>query len=566
MQAPYRAELHLPRRAGCCASLASAERLGQASAPEESPLGGEDASQPGHESTPRAPPERRPGLRALAAPLGLAACAGLLLLAPDSELGLATSGAVALIALHVALARVRGPAHALACGLAFGTAANAVALGSLVGLLMDFARLSFAAAAALALLCWLTQGLPYALAASLGKLAEARGAPRWLAFPLAACALVAWFPLLFPWQVATTQLALLPFVQVAELGGEALVSLLLLLATACLACALARRGSARRIPLLVFALSLALPSAFGMVRIPQVEGERSRAARLPIGVVQSNVGIDRKHDERRAGAILMGLQEMTAALERAGAELTLWGETAYPYPLLRSATRAPADVRAPLAHGVRGPLLMGLETYAGFEPLAAKFNSAWLVRRDGRLGERYDKQRLLAFGEFVPLWHASSHLRARYRHPGFSPGVPALIHTELARLGVLICYEDLFAMAARSRVQRGAQVLVNLTNDAWFGRSRAPHLHERASRMRAIEQRRDLVRAVNTGVSSFTSASGRSLLRTRTFTRASFVAEVRALDQRTPFSRLGDWVPAVCLLGLLGWLVRPRILTASPAP
>jgi apolipoprotein N-acyltransferase len=115
---------------------------------------------------------------------------------------------------------------------------------------------------------------------------------------------------------------------------------------------------------------------------------------------------------------------------------------------------------------------------------------------------------------------------------------------------VLICYEDLFASSARATVQLGARVLVNLTNDAWFGHSREPVLHDLLARLRSVELRRDLIRAVNTGVSSFTSATGETLIETPTFTRASFVAAAKLLDERTLYARWGDWVSPMSLIVL----------------
>jgi apolipoprotein N-acyltransferase len=98
-------------------------------------------------------------------------------------------------------------------------------------------------------------------------------------------------------------------------------------------------------------------------------------------------------------------------------------------------------------------------------------------------------------------------------------------------------------------------VLVNVTNDAWFGDTAEPHLHHQVARMRAIETRRDLVRAVNTGVSGHVSAAGEDVQRTETWVRTSFIAEARLLRGRTLWVILGDWVTALCAGAMLGWLL-----------
>jgi apolipoprotein N-acyltransferase len=503
------------------------------------------------------------------APSIWAAAAGALTLWPDDPRWLALAGFVGLVAWCGALertveARARlderaptaGLGSALCCGLAFGVAANAVALFSLVSLLSAFAKLSWPLAFAAALLAWVAQAIPFALAAVLHGFLRARAIPAWLSLPLGLVPALALVPQLFPWHVAATQIGFLPWVQVAELGGESLLGVLLLAAAGGSHAAVTGRGRARLLPAAIALGCLALPVGYGLLRLPSIERERARAPTLAIGVVQSNVGIEHKHDGKHVRAITADLSALTRDLEQRGAELTVWGETAYPYPLLRSSTRMPDDDRRVLGEGVRGPILLGLETYQGFDRRAPKFNSAWLLRASGSFGERVDKARLLAFGEYVPLWSVLPPLRARFPSRGFAAGVPGVVTSERGKLGVLICYEDLFAAAARATVQLGARALVNLTNDAWFGDTREPRLHDLLARLRAVELRRDLVRAVNTGVSSFTSASGAPVYQTRSFERTSFVATVRLLDGRTPYARWGDWVTPCCLLGLALCLAR----------
>jgi len=488
-------------------------------------------------------------------PLG-ALLAGALTLWPDDPRWLACCSLLGLIALYEALTQARQSVWCtLLVGLAFGFAANATALWSLIQLLSLFAGVAWPLACALSLLVWLLQAAPFALAAVVHQRLGAHGYPAWLTLPLAVVPALALVPQLFPWHLAATQVGFLPFVQLAELGGESLLGLLLVALAGGLHGGLRARGRARALPLAIAALSWTVPVAYGLWRIPAIETLRASAPTLQVGVVQSNVGLSDKHDGEHTRAIVSGLRKLTRELEQRGAELTVWGETAYPYPLLRSLKRAPSDDRRVLGDGVRGPILLGLETYTSFAASSPKYNSAWLLRADGSLGDRVDKARLLPFGEFVPLWSVLPALHTRYRSRGFEPGLPGTVELPQGKLGVLICYEDLFASAARATVSRGARALLNLTNDAWFGDSREPHLHDLLARLRAVELRRDLVRAVNTGVSSLTSATGAALITTRSFQRTSFVAAVKLLDQQTPYARLGDWVTPCCLLALsVCWL------------
>lgn len=476
--------------------------------------------------------------------LGYATVAGLMTFAPESEGMLALAALAALVVLREALELVRARAlHAFAVGIVYGTAANAFAFWSVGPLLERYAALPPFTARLLALLLWLLQAVPFGAAAFAMQRLER--APVGHSFALAFCALPALVPQVFPWQLGATQLALVPFVQVAELGGAPAVSLLLLL----IADALHRllRGPERKRALAVALACALVPCGYGALRVRQVEALRSAAPTLRVGVVQSGLGLDHPRDAPGTRAALARLTAQTRSLEQQGAELTLWGESAYPFPLRRSATRMPSDERSPL-HGVRGPLLIGLETVSSLDDDAMRFNSAWLVQPGGALADRVDKARLIPFAEHVPAYARSAWLRTHFGAQSFQPGRGGTVRWRKAELGVLICYEDLFPASARASVLQGGMALLNLTNDAWFGPSAEPRLHDLAARLRAIEQRRDLVRAVNTGVSSFTSASGRVLTRSATFGPASFVVDLRLLTDRTLYARTGDVLPWLCLL------------------
>jgi apolipoprotein N-acyltransferase len=399
--------------------------------------------------------------------------------------------------------------------------------------------------------------LVLAFALTMGAALARHGAPLWLCLPALITVCFSYLPTLFPWRPSVGQLSWLPWVQLAELGGEPLLDLLWSLAGTS-AYETLRRPSRRLVPALVAAVSVAGPAAYGAYRLPQVEAARSVASPLPIGVVQPNIGIEEKHDRRLARSHLHQLRELTASLERRGAELVVWPETAYPYPLDRQRDRQPRGPRRIIGRKVRGPVLTGALTVGG---PCERWNSAVVVDRRGAIAGVTDKVRLLAFGEYVPLWHALPPLRERFPCPGLLPGNrPTALEAAGERIGVLNCYEDILGSLARQVMLDRPTVLVNVTNDAWFGDSSEPHIHQLLARMRAIETRRDLVRAVNTGVSSHVSATGAEVERTPTFTDASFVADARPLDMRTPWVRLGDWTSPtlVALLIATALACRPR--------
>jgi apolipoprotein N-acyltransferase len=338
----------------------------------------------------------------------------------------------------------------------------------------------------------------------------------------------------------------------AELGGEPLADACVALAGCGIAAAAFRfaAGARRwRVPLAAGLAALLLPLVYGLVRLPQVSEARAAAPRIRVGVVQPNVGILEKRNPDLRFGHLRQLRELTRDLELRGAELVVWPETAYPFPIPRTRTHDSTGPAQIVGGGVRGPVLAGAIT---FDDRGHRYNSAVLVARDGRLLGISDKVQLLAFGEYVPLWDYIPPLQERF-HRGLTPGDrPRVLECEGVRLAVLNCYEDVLAGYGLRVAQDDPGFLVNVTNDAWFGDTSEPWLHQSMARLRSIETRRDLVRAVNTGVSSHTLATGEDAIRTATWEPAAFVADVRLMSGKTPWVRLGDLTTPLAAGALLG--------------
>lgn len=458
--------------------------------------------------------------------------------------------------------------RALSLGAIAGTTANAVALYWVAPLLHTFGGFPWVAAVPTALLLWVGQGLPFALAAVATAALTRRGLPAWLILPACLTVAVSWTPALFPWRPAASQIAFLPWVQLADVGGPPLLDLLWGLVGCAGARALLPTGpSTHRAAAAALVLVAVLgPWVYGEARMAQVRDARKDAPVLRVGVVQPNVGIHEKHEPRLWGRHLALLQERTRALEALGADVVVWPETAYPYPFRRGRqqdTIGPHAVRTP---AMRGPLLFGAITHRS---RCERWNSVVAMDAEGAVVGVADKTRLLPFGETVPLWHLLPPLRRFFPCPGLTPGrAPGILPVADAHVGVLNCYEDILPLHTRWLLRQTPEpdLLVNATNDAWFGDTSEPHLHHHVARLRAVETRRDLVRAVNTGVSGHVLATGEDALRTPTWTRASFVAEARRMHGRTPWVRLGDLTSpllAGALLGVVLALRRRRTLHAT---
>ncbi|MDH5490366.1 MAG: apolipoprotein N-acyltransferase [Myxococcales bacterium] len=451
------------------------------------------------------------------------------------------------------LAPLRHPLRrALLLGLLAGALCNLIYLTWVVGLLQDFARFPLIAAIPTTLVLAIAQAFPFVLAtflyATLGQLGYRSP---WI-LPAAISLGFSLAPALFPWRASSPLMLWLPWVQLAELGGSPLLDLLAAMAGMGLVLAATRRDRGPRLRALAIGLGcLLLPALYGHLRLPSIEAARRDAPSLRVGVVQPNVGIFDKHDPALFHAHLERLRELSLELEAQGAELILWPESAYPFPLHRRLRHDPPGARSIRRDGPRGPILFGAVTQEG---TCRRYNSIVGMDAEGRFVGISDKVRLMPFGEFVPLWHWLPPLQQMFRCPGIVPGeAPRAIDVAGVRAGVLNCYEDVLPAFAAQVALEDPELLVNLTNDAWFGDSVEPHLHQLVSRGRSIETRRDLLRAVNTGVSAHISATGAELHRTQTFEQTSFLVRIPRLRGMTPWVRFGDLVtPALggVLIGL----------------
>jgi apolipoprotein N-acyltransferase len=340
--------------------------------------------------------------------------------------------------------------------------------------------------------------------------------------------------------------------------------------------ALARLARARRSPR---SSSLAAGVALATVLAAHAAGLLLRAAEPPdptetvrVAVLQGNIpqGVkwSREWYERTLG-VYEGLSRRAVAQ---GAELIVWPETAVPGVIdtdARHTERLAAFVRETGAVFVLGAV--GLETRGGGEPPRV-YDSAFLVNAQGAFTDRYDKSHLVPFGEYIPFqdW-LGRFIKAIARgvaETRVTAGTgPRSVELDLPRsgrltAGVAICYELIFPDVVRRFVRDGAEMLLAITNDAWYGRTGAPYQFLAITALRSAETRVWTVRAANTGVSAIIDARGRVREQTRIFERDLLVADV----PRRPaplggsfYTRHGDLFAAGCWLVVAGiWLAARR--------
>jgi apolipoprotein N-acyltransferase len=226
--------------------------------------------------------------------------------------------------------------------------------------------------------------------------------------------------------------------------------------------------------------------------------------------------------------------------------------------------RLPAEIVPTLPPG--SSLIFGARSFIGKpdSPDMKAFNSALLIDADGRVHGRYHKQVLLAFGEYIPFAPILSKVPGMPAvGEGFSRGAgPVTLDLPGGiKVAPLICYEDIMPELARRFVkEKGANLLVNLTNDAWFGNTVAPWQHARLAQWRAIETRRSLVRVTNTGLTTIINPKGQMLDTLPLFASGVLAAKVEIMEGETLYVRYGDWFAWTMVAGSILILLRGRRL------
>jgi apolipoprotein N-acyltransferase len=454
---------------------------------------------------------------------------------------------VGFVPLFAALERAgrSGGARVFLVAWLFGTALWGACCHWLLHTLRTFSGLPLAVCFVLAVLVFVAHGGLYASFGWLVWRAQRRGASTALAAGAAIAACEWLYPTLFPGYYGASLHPLPLVLQSAELGGPLALSALCLAVNGALyELRMRPRAAALTAAVLVAVL------AYGVLRTRGVEAQLAGAPRLRVGIVQPHMGALAKWTDLRENA--RRLFEGTRALElSARPDLIVWPEAAW-------AVGVPAgleELSETMQSEVHTPLLFGSVVRTADE---ATLNRVLLADAQGEILGTYDKVERMPFGEYLPLadWLPRS-LRALW--PGRASVEPgrdvAPLELGALRISALVCLEDLVPGFVRRVMREGSpHLLVNLTNDAWFGESDEVWIHLALAKLRAVEQRRTLVRATNSGVSAVIDPLGRVVAQAPAFSRETLVAEAVLLDGATPYQALGDWP---------GWLGAAAILWLS---
>ncbi len=389
---------------------------------------------------------------------------------------------------------------------------------------------------------------------------------------------IEWFrtyvPVAFPWNLlGYAAYKNLELIQFAEFTGVYGVSALIVFFNAVVYVVVSRRGAYRlqTISLSTLTAMMIALVAFGAWRISDLKSAQS-AGNFKVAMVQGNIPQSLKWDPKFLPQSYGVYQDETADAAKRGADLVVWPEAAaaflfQPDDQYPAALAGDAEYRTALltlAKNQHEPILFGAPALARADGRLGFYNRAYLVSAEGKgeVDAYYDKIELVPFGEYVPARAILGYFVNKIVN-GFGDLIPGKEQTLFdfrgAKLGILICYESIFPDLTRREVNAGADVLVNITNDAWYGESSAPYQVLAMATMRSVETKVPMVRVANTGFSALIEPSGLITNRTPLFERGMVVVKVAWRPVRTLYTIVGDLFAEICfVLTAIGLIVAWR--------
>jgi apolipoprotein N-acyltransferase len=363
----------------------------------------------------------------------------------------------------------------------------------------------------------------------------------------------------FPWELLGNGLYRFPLLlQVSDITGVFGLSFLLALINVSLFVmffpAKGREVPLRHLPVVV--LLIAAWVGYGYYRLGDVERRMARAPKMKVAVVQGNIKQGDKWKKEMVQATLDRYGELTRKVK--GARLIIWPETAAPFFFLRT-PQLSAQVQE-TAKDSGAYLLFGAPAWELTAQGESFYNRAYILSPQGEVAGYYDKAHLVPYGEYVPLKRYLPFLGKMVPMVGdFAEGpVGKVVDLPEGPVGPLICYESIFPYLSRPQVENGARLLVNITNDAWYGTTSAPYQSLAIAAVRSVEAHVAMARAANTGISAFIDPAGRIRWQSGLFVPGAEAMDLPLLTGGTLYTRYGDWFAWACvaLAGLA--LILPR--------
>lgn len=307
-------------------------------------------------------------------------------------------------------------------------------------------------------------------------------------------------------------------------------------------------------------LLLAVTVSYGTWRMDTVRRDMAEAPKIRAAVIQGNIAQNVKWNPAFQNASVETYLQLSAKAALETPKLIVWPETATPFYFFGN-----KELTERILKGITAAnafFIVGSPSAREHEDGMHYYNSAYLMSPQGALLGKYDKAHLVPFGEYVPCRTWLPFVEKMVTAIGdFSAGQSgAVIPSPVGKIGIQICYEMIFPALSRLAARNEAGFLVNITNDAWFGKSSAPYQHFSMAVLRAVENRRSVIRAANTGISGFVDPVGGIVAQTPLFEEAALTRSMPVMTTETVYTRWGDWFPAGCCI----WVIIIVIIRIIP--
>ena len=373
----------------------------------------------------------------------------------------------------------------------------------------------------------------------------------------------------FPWSsLGYSQYKFLPAIQIADITGIYGISFLLIAVNGAFADILLLKQRKTERPLysliptlggfILLSVVLIATFSYGFYRLYQ----QRPGANIKAAVIQGNIEQDKKWEPSYQNAVIGAYKELSAAAAEEKPDIIIWPETSVPFIFGKDG--ALTEDLLSFQRQLDSYLLFGsvlTKDRSGSKTIAQKFtNSAVLLNRDGNVSYIYDKIHLVPFGEYVPLRKFLFFIDKLVVGVGdYAPGDSYIrAVTPFGSFGTLICYEIIFPGLARKFYTKGGDFIVTITNDAWFGKTHGPYQHFSMAVFRAIENRKPVIRAANSGISGFIDSSGRILSQTELFKRTFSIRDLKTDKTLTAYTKYGDIFSYLCIVCSLLLLLKKK--------
>ena len=373
----------------------------------------------------------------------------------------------------------------------------------------------------------------------------------------------------FPWEnLGYSQYLNLYVIQFADILGVYGLSFLIVLVNASLFEIITKRSKREYIIAAAVSLVLICVYIYGIFRVNNIDKiiQNPSTPSMEVSLIQGNIDQSIKWNDNYQKETINIYEDLSLKNVPAHGGLIVWPETAAPFNF-QDDTDLSRQIRN-LAIKAKSDFIFGTISYLRRSHSVDFYNSAYLLSSAGEVKGRYDKVHLVPYGEYVPLRNVFPFIKKLTAGIGdFSTGDGYFPLSAAGRkIGVLICYEGILPFAARMYKNESAEILVNITNDAWFGSTSAPYQHLSMTIFRAVETRLYLVRAANTGISAIVDPRGQIVVKTNIFQKDSLKGNVKLLRIPTFYAKYGDLLVGIsfmlfifCLL----WCLKGRLSNAG---